>query len=100
MTFDYAHIVLFAVWMIVIEGSPFPTSTLVASLEANCLSTFVMIGQNRASAFQQAKADHDFTELALELKDNIEITRMIDVLTQGAARPFPGRRRKSAKGDA
>jgi uncharacterized membrane protein len=31
------------------------------SLEAIFLSTFVLIGQNRQAAFQQAKADHDFT---------------------------------------
>jgi hypothetical protein len=32
----------------------------IVSLEAVFLSTFVMIGQNRQAAFQQAKADHDF----------------------------------------
>jgi uncharacterized membrane protein len=40
--------------------SPWPTLTLVVSLEAIFLSAFVMIGQNRQAAFQQAKADHDF----------------------------------------
>ena len=34
------------------------------------LSTFVMIGQNRHAAFQQAKADHDFEAQELELKTN------------------------------
>jgi uncharacterized membrane protein len=34
--------------------------TLIVLLEAVFLSTFVMIGQNRQAAFQQAKADHDF----------------------------------------
>jgi Protein of unknown function (DUF1003) len=51
-----------------IESSPWPTLTLIVSLEAIFLSTFVMIGQNRQAAFQQAKADHDFTEQELELK--------------------------------
>ena len=50
----------FAVWMVVLEKNPWPTLTLVVSLEAIFLSTFVMIGQNRQAAFQQAKADHDF----------------------------------------
>ena len=45
------------------------------------LSTFVMIGQNRQSAFQQAKADHDFTEQELELKTNTQLTREIHTLT-------------------
>ncbi len=55
--------------------------TLIVSLEAIFLSTFVMIGQNRQSDFQQAKADHDFTEQELELKTNTELTREIHTLT-------------------
>jgi hypothetical protein len=39
-----------------------------------------MIGQNRQSAFQQAKADHDFIEQELELKTNTELTREIHTL--------------------
>jgi uncharacterized membrane protein len=45
------------------------------------LSTFVMIGQNRQAAFQQAKADHDFNESELELKTNTQLTREIHALT-------------------
>ena len=40
-----------------------------------------MIGQNRQAGFQQAKADHDFTEQELVLKTNTEITRAIHTLT-------------------
>ncbi len=40
-----------------------------------------MIGQNRQSAFQQAKADHDFNEQELELKTNTDLTRAIHTLT-------------------
>ena len=58
-----------------------PTRTLIASLEAIFLSTFVMIGQNRQAEFQQAKADHDFTEQELELKTNTQLTREIYTLT-------------------
>jgi uncharacterized membrane protein len=81
MKFVYAHIVIFTVWMLLIEKSPWPTLTLVVSLEAIFLSTFVMIGQNRAAVFQQAKADHDFNEQELELKTNTQITREIHALT-------------------
>ncbi|MCW2503682.1 MAG: hypothetical protein JWO79_1966 [Actinomycetia bacterium] len=81
MPFVYIHAVAFAVWMLWFERSPWPTLTLVVSLEAIFLSTFVMIGQNRQSAFQQAKADHEFTEQELELKTNTEITRQIHRLT-------------------
>ena len=81
MKFVYLHVVVFAVWMLFIERRPWATLTLIVSLEAIFLSTFVMIGQNRQAAFQQAKADHDFTEQELELKTNTEITREIDKLT-------------------
>jgi len=81
MTFVYIHAVLFAVWMLVVEGDPWPKLTLIVSLEAIFLSTFVMIGQNRQAVFQQAKADHDFTEQELELKTNTELTRQIHALT-------------------
>jgi len=74
MQFVYLHILLFAVWMLVIEKSPWPTLTLIVSLEAIFLSTFVMIGQNRQAAFQQAKADHDFLEQDQELRRNTELT--------------------------
>ena len=81
MNFVYLHIALFAVWMLFIESKPWPTLTLIVSLEAIFLSTFVMIGQNRQAAFQQAKADHDFNEQELELKTNTQLTREIDRLT-------------------
>jgi len=81
MPFVYVHIVVFAAWMLLIENSPWPTLTLVVSLEAIFLSTFVMIGQNRAAAFQQAKANHDFVEQETELKTNTELTREIHRLT-------------------
>jgi uncharacterized membrane protein len=81
MNFVYLHIVVFIVWMLFIESKPWPTLTLAVSLEAIFLSTFVMIGQNRQAAFQQAKADHDFTEQELELKTNTQLTREIDKLT-------------------
>lgn len=75
MMFVYVHIVVFAVWMLLFEKSPWPTLTLVVSLEAIFLSTFVMIGQNRQAAFQQAKASHDFTTSEQELHANTELTR-------------------------
>ena len=81
MPFVYVHVVVFAVWMVFIEQNPWPTLTLAVSLEAIFLSTFVMIGQNRAADFQQAKADHDFVEQETELKTNTQLTREIHLLT-------------------
>jgi uncharacterized membrane protein len=82
MKFVYVHVVAFIVWMLFVESNPWPTLTLTVSLEAIFLSTFVMIGQNRAASFQQAKADHDFQEQELELKTNTQLTREIHLLTE------------------
>jgi uncharacterized membrane protein len=81
MPFVYVHAIGFALWMFFVESDPWPKLTLIVSLEAIFLSTFVMIGQNRQAVFQQAKANHDFTEQELELKTNTEITRAIHRLT-------------------
>ena len=78
MPFVYAHVVAFAVWMIVLERTPWPTLTLVVSLEAIFLSTFVMIGQNRQAAFQRVKADADFATEQRELHGNTESMRVIE----------------------
>ena len=81
MSFVYLHAVVFALWMAFVESNPWPTLTLVVSLEAIFLSTFVMIGQNRQAAFQQAKADHDFVAQELELKTNTDIVKSVHALT-------------------
>jgi len=67
--------------MVFVESDPWPKLTLLVSLEAIFLSTFVMIGQNRQASFQKAKADHDFLEQELELKTNTELTRAVHTLT-------------------
>jgi uncharacterized membrane protein len=80
MTFVYLHVVVFALWMLFVESSPWQTLTLIVSLEAIFLSTFVMIGQNQQADFQQAKADHDFKEQEVELHDNTDLTKQIHAL--------------------
>src|SRR3954463_8729417 len=82
MQFVYLHALVFAVWMLFIERSPWPTLTLIVSLEAIFLSTFVMIGQNRQAAFQQQKADHDFVAQEQELNINTDLTRAVHQMTQ------------------
>ena len=96
MQFVYIHAVVFALWMVFVESDPWPELTLVVSREAIFLSTFVMIGQNRQSTFQQAKADRDFHEAELELKRNTELTRSVHAITKAidarmrATPPEPG----------
>jgi uncharacterized membrane protein len=90
MTFVYLHAALFVFWMVLLEADPWPKLTLIVSLEAIFLSTFVMIGQNRQAAFQKAKADHDFVEQEQELKTNTELTREIRRLTEEIHRSVVG----------
>jgi uncharacterized membrane protein len=81
MQFVYLHALVFAVWMLFIEKSPWPTLTLIVSLEAIFLSTFVMIGQNRQASFQQAKADTDYENVDKLLEENTRLTRQVHTLT-------------------
>ena len=81
MMFVYIHAVAFGLWMLFLEKSPWQTLTLIVSLEAIFLSTFVMIGQNRQSSFASAKANHDFVAQETELKHNTDLTRQIHALT-------------------
>ena len=81
MPFVYIHAVAFACWMLFVESAPWPKLTLIVSLEAIFLTSFVMIGQNRQAEFQRAKADHDFASEEQELRLNTELTREIHTLT-------------------
>jgi len=85
MTFVWVHCGIFAFWvasgLFGADNYPFQFLTFIVSLEAIFLSSFVMIGQNRQAAFQQAKADHDFHEQEEELKLNTELTKAIHEMT-------------------
>ena len=59
MLFVYLHIIWFAAWIILgVEHYPYGLLTMIVSLEAIFLSTFVMISQNRADEKRQVLADH------------------------------------------
>ena len=87
MTFVYIHVVFFALSIValgyLLKGDPYPFGllTLVVSLEAIFLSTFVMIGQNRAADLAAAKANHDFTVQQTLLEENTRLTVEIHKLT-------------------
>lgn len=86
MAFVYFHILWFAVWIIFgIEGYPFGLLTMVVSLEAIFLSTFVMISQNRADFKRQAAADLQWKMVQEEDQQNkqlIELSNQILELTK------------------
>jgi uncharacterized membrane protein len=89
MNFVYLHIALFAAWMLFLEGKPWPTLTLVVSLEAIFLSTFVMISQNRADEKRQVIAAEEWRSVQLEEKQNeqlLDLSRQILALTDAIHR--------------
>ena len=61
MLFVYIHIVWFSLWIgLGVEKYPYSLLTMIVSLEAIFLSTFVMISQNRADAKRQVIADQQW----------------------------------------
>ncbi len=86
MYFVYFHIIWFGVWILINLGYfgvkpfdpyPFGLLTMVVSLEAIFLATFVLISQNRLSAEADRRADLD---LQMGLLTEHELTRVIKML--------------------
>jgi uncharacterized membrane protein len=74
MTFVYIHILWFGCWIgFGVEKYPFGLLTMIVSLEAIFLSTFVMISQNRADAKRQVIADAQWKTVQEEDKQNDEL---------------------------
>jgi len=99
MLFVYIHLLWFGCWIgFSVEGYPYGLLTMIVSLEAIFLSTFVMISQNRADAKRQIIADQQWqtvkeedtqNEQLLKLSNQIlELTKAIHNAT--AERSAPG----------
>src|SRR5256885_4671972 len=74
MMFVYIHLAWFAVRIIFrVEKYPFGLLTMIVSLEAIFLSTFVMISQNRADSKRQVLADHQWDFVQAEEKQNEQL---------------------------
>jgi uncharacterized membrane protein len=86
MSFVYLHVIWFAVWILFgVEGYPYGLLTMIVSLEAIFLSTFVMISQNRADAKHQIIADMQWNTVQEEDKQNqelLDLSRQILELTR------------------
>src|SRR6476619_4780938 len=77
MTFVYLHVVWFGCWIAFrVEDYPFGLLTMIVSLEAIFLSTFVMISQNRADAKRQVLADQQWRTVQEEESQNRELLRL------------------------
>lgn len=74
MWFVYIHIIWFGCWIgFAVEGYPYGLLTMIVSLEAIFLSTFVMISQNRADAKRQVIADQQWQTVKQEDKQNQQL---------------------------
>jgi len=88
MLFVYIHIVWFGAWLLVNTGhvgippfDPFPYGllTMIVSLEAIFLSTFVLISQNRMQAAADKRADLD---LQISLLAEHEVTKLAALVSE------------------
>jgi uncharacterized membrane protein len=91
MAFVYLHIIWFGCWIgFGVEDYPFGLLTMIVSLEAIFLSTFVMISQNRADAKRQVIADQEWKTVQQEDEQNAELLKLsrqiLDVLKEGRSR--------------
>jgi uncharacterized membrane protein len=91
MRFVYIHVVWFSIWVVLnkvgatFDPFPFGLLTMIVSLEAIFLSTFVMISQNRADEKRQAMANHEWELVQTEDKQNrelLDLSRQILDLTK------------------
>jgi uncharacterized membrane protein len=74
MWFVYIHIIWFSCWIgLGVEKYPYGLLTMIVSLEAIFLSTFVMISQNRADAKRQVIADQQWQTVKEEDTQNQEL---------------------------
>jgi uncharacterized membrane protein len=74
MLFVYIHLLWFGCWIgFGVEGYPYGLLTMIVSLEAIFLSTFVMISQNRADAKRQVIASQQWMTVQEEDKQNREL---------------------------
>jgi uncharacterized membrane protein len=97
MLFVYVHIVWFGLWIgLGVERYPFGLLTMIVSLEAIFLSTFVMISQNRADERRTTLANQEWSFVQAEEQQNEELLalskQILDLTTaihQMTAKPPP-----------
>lgn len=82
MAFVYVHIVWFGLWIgFRVEKFPFGLLTMIVSLEAIFLSTFLLISQNRQDERRQLLADQEWQLVQAQQKENkLEIQQNQELL--------------------
>jgi uncharacterized membrane protein len=84
MWFVYLHIAWFSAWIALgVEQYPYGLLTMIVSLEAIFLSTFVMISQNRQDDARKHLADQEWQMVQSEEQQNEELiglsTQILDL---------------------
>src|SRR5882724_6010869 len=86
MWFVYIHVIWFSSWIgFGVEKYPYGLLTMIVSLEAIFLSTFVMISQNRADAKREVLSAHQWKVIQKEDEQNqhlLTLTQRIHDLTK------------------
>jgi uncharacterized membrane protein len=91
MSFVWAHVILFATWLILnitpgvehFDPFPFTFLTLIVSLEAIFLSTFILISQNLEMRLSERR---NHLDLQINLLTEQENTKMLTILERIAER--------------
>jgi uncharacterized membrane protein len=94
MAFVYVHVIWFGAWILLNVGLihiphvsefdkfPFSLLTMIVSLEAIFLSTFVLISQNRLAAASEKRAELDLQVNLLAEQKATKVLEMLDQITQ------------------
>jgi uncharacterized membrane protein len=83
MAFVYAHVLWFTLWIVLgVESYPYGLLTMVVSLEAIFLSTFLLISQNRTDEKRQILADQQWKTVTREERQNEELLRIANEILE------------------
>jgi uncharacterized membrane protein len=79
MPFVYVHVIWFTIWIgLGVERYPFGLLTMIVSLEAIFLTSFVMISQNRSDEKRQVLADSEWQKVQKEDQQNEQLLRIVN----------------------
>jgi uncharacterized membrane protein len=83
MAFIYISIIWFTLWIVLkVEKFPYGLLTMIVSLEAIFLSTFVMISQNRADEKRQVLADNQWKIVQAEEAQNEQLIQLTEKILE------------------
>jgi uncharacterized membrane protein len=83
MRFVYLHAAWFTLWIALgVEAYPYGLLTMIVSLEAIFLSTFLLISQNRADAKREVLANQQWATIQDEDGQNQELLRLSEEMLE------------------